>query len=303
MKNRTIAITGLVGLGLLGATVIQVRGAARPAPTPAAQAPSAPRGVAAEGRVVTYPGAEVIVGAERAGRLVRVLVEEGQTVIRGQLLAELESDELRAALDEARARLSEAEAELRLAEANLKRRQELAEQRIVAPHDLDQAKRDLEIARARMGTARASRARLEAQLAKTRVLAPIAGTLIARHVSAGETVEMGSRVATLADLRRLRIEGEADEADAAGLAVGAAVSISADAHPSRSWRGIVEEVADAVMLRKLKPQDPSRPTDTRILAVKVAFAEPTPLKLGSTVELRIVSSNAGSGEGQPTRQP
>ena len=39
-------------------------------------------------------------------------------------------------------------------------------------------------------------------------------------------------------------------------------------------------------LRRLKPQDPSRPTDTRILAVKVAFAEPTPLKLGTTVELR-----------------
>ena len=40
-------------------------------------------------------------------------------------------------------------------------------------------------------------------------------------------------------------------------------------------------------LRRLKPQDPSRPTDTRILAVKVAFAEPTPLKLGTTVELKI----------------
>jgi hypothetical protein len=49
----------------------------------------------------------------------------------------------------------------------------------------------------------------------------------------------------------------------------------------------VEEVADAVTLRRLKPQDPSRPTDTRILAVKVAFSEPTPLKLGTTVELKI----------------
>ena len=40
-------------------------------------------------------------------------------------------------------------------------------------------------------------------------------------------------------------------------------------------------------LRKLKPQDPSRPTDTRILAVKVAFDEPAPLRLGTTVELKI----------------
>jgi len=46
-------------------------------------------------------------------------------------------------------------------------------------------------------------------------------------------------------------------------------------------------VADSVTLRKLKPQDPARPTDTRILAVKIAFGEPTPLKLGTTVDLRI----------------
>ena len=49
----------------------------------------------------------------------------------------------------------------------------------------------------------------------------------------------------------------------------------------------MEEIPDSVTLRRLKPQDPSRPTDTRILAVKVAFAEKTPLKLGTTVELRI----------------
>ena len=40
-------------------------------------------------------------------------------------------------------------------------------------------------------------------------------------------------------------------------------------------------------LRALKPQDPGRPTDTRILAVKVALSEPTPLRLGTTVELKI----------------
>ena len=46
----------------------------------------------------------------------------------------------------------------------------------------------------------------------------------------------------------------------------------------------MEEIPRSVTLRRLKPQDPGRPTDTRILAVKVAFAEPTPLKLGATVE-------------------
>jgi HlyD family secretion protein len=249
--------------------------------------PPAARGVAAEGRVVAYPGGEVVVGTERAGRLVRLVHEEGQTVRRGVVIAELDADELEAALAEDRARVTEAEADVRLAEATLKRRAELAEEGIVAAHDLDQATRDLDIARARRQTARAAVARDEALLRKTRILAPISGTVIGRHAQAGETLETGQRVFTLADLTRLRIEAEADEADACALEVGSPVTITCEAFPGRAWRGRVEEIPHSVTLRRLKPQDPGRPTDTRILAVKVAFAEPTPLKLGATVELRI----------------
>jgi HlyD family secretion protein len=291
MKGRTWAVLGAAAAGLAAAVVLQAGGAratvaaASTATPPAARAPYRP--VAAEGRVVTYPGGEVVVGAERSGRLVRVLVEEGQAVAKGELLAELESEELRASLEEARTHVTELEAEVRLAELNLKRRQDLADQQILAAHDLDQAKRDIETARARAETARATVSRYEAQIRKTRVLAPIAGTVVARHAQGGETIESGARIVTLADLKRLRIEGEADEADAGALAVGATVAITSDGFPGQSWKGRVEEIPDSVTLRRLKPQDPGRPTDTRILAIKVAFLEPTPLRLGTTVELRI----------------
>src|SRR5712692_7242205 len=253
-------MVALAGVGLAGLTVLQARSTerARSGVGPA-EAPPA-RGVDAEGRVVTYPGSEVVVGTERGGRLVRLALEEGQTVRRGDVLAELDSDELRAAL---------------------------AAERIVAAHDLDQAQRDLDIAHARLLTSRAAVDRDEAQLRKTRILAPISGTVIGRHAQAGETLEAGQRVLTLADLTRLRIEAEADEADAAALGMGAPVSITCEAFPGRAWRGRVEDIPRSVTLRRLKPQDPGRPTDTRILAVKVAFAEPTPLKLGATVELKI----------------
>jgi HlyD family secretion protein len=152
---------------------------------------------------------------------------------------------------------------------------------------MDQASRDLEIARARRETALAEVARYEAQLRKTRILAPLSGTVTARAVDAGEMVETGDHVVTLADLGRLRVEGEADEADSDVLALGAAVAITADGFPGRSWKGRIEEIADSVTLRKLKPQDPARPTDTRILTLKVAFDEASPLKLGTTVELKV----------------
>jgi RND family efflux transporter MFP subunit len=286
VKNATLWVVALAGVGLAGLTVLQARSTerarsdVRPAEAPA-------RRVAAEGRVVAYPGREVVVGTERAGRLVRLALEEGQAVRRGDLIAELDSEELRAALAEDRARVTEAQADVRLAESTLKRRAELAAEGVIAAHDLDQAQRDLDIARARLETARAAVGRDEAQLRKTRILAPISGTVTGRHAQAGETLEAGQRVFTLADLTRLRIEAEADEADADALGTGAPVSITCEAFPGRAWRGRVEDIPRSVTLRRLKPQDPSRPTDTRILAVKVAFAEPTPLKLGATVELKI----------------
>ena len=102
-------------------------------------------------------------------------------------------------------------------------------------------------------------------------------------------VETGDHAFTVADLGRLRIEGEAHEADAEAVTLGAEVTITADGYPGHSWHGRVEEIPDSVTLRRIKPQDPSRPTDARVLAVKVAFAEPSPLKLGTTVDLRIAA--------------
>ena len=57
--------------------------------------------------------------------------------------------------------------------------------------------------------------------------------------------------------------------------------------PARRLRGEVEEIADAVVPRQLRPEDPGRPSDTRVLRVKVAFREPSSLKLGQRVELAI----------------
>jgi len=296
MTKRTRAVLGLLAGGaLVGATVLQARavqtGPHATAATTLAAAP-APVGIAAEGRVVAYPGAEVRVGAERAGRLVRVLVEEGARVQKGQLLAEIDSDELRAELAEASAHVTEAAAEVRLADATLARRRKLQEEGVVAAHDFDQAERDFATAQARALTARATVTRYEALLAKSRIAAPIAGTVTVRKVDAGQMVETGDHAFTVADLARLRIEGEAHEADAGGVAKGAEVRITADGYPGRSWRGTIEEVPDSVTLRRIKPQDPSRPTDVRVLAVKVAFAETVPLRLGTTVDLRIRAASA-----------
>ena len=84
MKKMTLTLSAVLAAAVLTAGAIQARGPASATPR-AASAAGAPAVtahalVAADGRVVTYPGGEVIVGAERAGRVVRLLVDEGRVV-------------------------------------------------------------------------------------------------------------------------------------------------------------------------------------------------------------------------------
>jgi multidrug resistance efflux pump len=144
--------------------------------------------------------------------------------------------------------------------------------------------------------------RCEALLAKSRIVSPIDGVVLFRHVQPGEMAESGTRVATVADLRRVRIEAEVDEFDVGLIELGACAQISAPAFPGCVWTGTVEEIPDAVVGRKLRPEDPAQLTDTRVLLVKIALVQPTPLKLGQRVEVfldsagnRRVAKNASPG--------
>jgi RND family efflux transporter MFP subunit len=266
------------------------RSATKPAPLASARqlAPApASGGVAAEGRVVTYPGAEVVVGTDLAGTVVVLNVQEKEKVRRGQLLAELRSDDHRAALQEARARVLEADADIRLAVSEVDRARSLWEKSVGSRQAVDKADRDVDAARARRATAQATADRLAAVLAKTRILSPIDGVVLARHADAGESVEAGQRLLTVADLSKTRVEAELDEFDSGRVGLRDRVRITAEGYDGQSWKGQVEEIPDAVVGRRLKPQDPGKPEDTRVLLVKIAFQEPTPLKLGQRVEIRI----------------
>lgn len=303
-KQRTGSL--LTGIALLGLSVLGARVLAG-GPTAGARvvtstgvatagAPGADTTtvwLAAEGRVVTRAGGEVLVSVERSGRLVRLLVDESARVERGALLAEIDDEELRAALAEVRARLKETDADLALAERTLARRRDLVERRVAAPQELDVAERDANAARARRAALEAESTRLGVQIARCRVMAPISGTVSQRHADAGEVLEAGDPVLTLVDMDHLRISGEADESDAGRISPGARVRITADGWPGLTWSGVVEDVPGWVGPRSLKPVDPARPSDTRVLGFKVALTERSPLKVGTTVELRVAAPVQG----------
>jgi HlyD family secretion protein len=243
--------------------------------------------ITAEGRVVAYPGARVTLSSEVLGTIVNVPLHEKAAVKKGDLLVELRSDEVKAALREAHHHLTEAEAGLRLEQLRSRLDRILP---LVAGKEAQQpdARRDaLAAATARRDAAKATIDRLDAEIAKYRIVAPIDGVIIERHAEPGETVNAAAPLLTIVDLRRLRVEAEVDEFDIESVAAGAAATITVEGYPPRHIRAEVEEIADVVVPRHLHPEDPGRSVDTRVLRVKVAFREPCTLKLGQRVEIAI----------------
>jgi HlyD family secretion protein len=245
--------------------------------------------ITAEGRVVAYPGAEVTVGTEVLGTIISMPAHEKGAVRKGDLLAELRADDVRASLREARFRLIEGETGLRLLRARFQLDRIFPSLGAKGPQAADNRLEEHAAAVARRDAAKASVDRLEAELVKYRITAPIDGMVISRQVDPGETITPGSPLVTIVDLSRLRVEAEVDEFDIARIAPKAHAIITAEGYSGQQWQGQVEEVADAVVLRQTRPEDPGRPADTRVLRVKVAFRESNPLKLGQHVELDIAS--------------
>ena len=266
--------------------------------TAAAAAPPPRSHVTAEGRVVAYPGAEVIVGSEVAGRIVNLPVCEKSRVRKGDLIAELAADDLRASQAEAEARILEAQADERYYERELRREQELVARRAGTAENLDTLRHSLDASHARRAAAVAVRDHFAALVAKTRIVAPLGGVVTARHVQPGETIEAAAKVVTIVDLDRLRVEAEVDEYDTARIALGATVAIVAEGYPA-PWQGRIEEIPDAVVGRKLRPEDPGRPIDARVLPVKIRMTRPNPLKLGQRVEVQIAFPSV---PGEPSDQ-
>jgi HlyD family secretion protein len=245
-----------------------------------------PQNVLAEGRVAVPTGAEITVGAELSGKLVRLLVKERDHVKAGDVLAEVDVKEQQAALNEAWARVKEAGADVDFAARERKRSQQLWNSNVVAEATLDRSVHDSSAAESHRTSLLAGATRISASIAKAKIVAPIDGTVTQRFADAGEMVSAGAPIVTIADLSNLRVEAEVGEFDTGRVRLGAEVTIHAEGYEPR-WRGKVSEIPDRVVPRSLKPLDPSRPVDTRVLIVKVDLSEPVPLKLGQRVEVEV----------------
>lgn len=246
--------------------------------------------VRADGRVAAYPNASVVVGTETGGTLTTFTVQDQQAVKRGEIIAELDATEQKAALAEARARVQEADVSIRFLTTQKDKSRRLVEAGAVARDELDRMSHQQQMAFAQRATAAATVQRLAAMEAKTKIRAPFDGVVLERHAEERETLAPGAKLVTFADLSRLRVEAEVDEFDAARVVRGAPVTITVEGQGA-TWKGTVDEVPNVITRRRTRPDDPTRPTDTRVLLVKIAIenvkADQTTLRFGQRVEVAI----------------
>lgn len=282
---RGVLALGFVVCAAFGATVLHELSKTAIVAEPAAAGGLPPSTLQADGRVVIRPGSQVTVGAELAGKIVRVHAREGQHVRKDELIAELDASEVRGMLREAQGSTLEAYARLKARRAEVRRSNSLVASGALPLLDSARAREEQTAAEGRLAMSDGSARRARALLDKTRIVAPIDGVVLSRFVQSSETVSPGTPLFVIADLSQRRIEAEVDELDIGRVALGAPAEIRAESHSGKVFVGAIDEIASALSARRLRPQDPARPTDPFVLLVKVSLSADSPLKLGQRVTL------------------
>jgi RND family efflux transporter MFP subunit len=208
--------------------------------------------VKATGVIRPMIGAEVRVGSRVSGVVRRLLVQVGDRVRQGQLLAELDDRELRARLAEAVGALERAQANLAFAQSDLRRRRQLSADGLLAPADLDVAERAAALAEKERAQADASHDYAATQVSYARIVAPIDGVVASVATQEGETVAASFAAPTfltLLDLRRLEVRAYVDETDIGRIRRGQTARFTVDTYPGRDVTGRVETVYPQAEIR------------------------------------------------------
>jgi membrane fusion protein (multidrug efflux system) len=171
--------------------------------------------------------------SEVGGKVRSIAFAEGQRVVEGATLVQIEDAEYRA-------EAKRSEAQRALAVADFERAKTLHEQNVISNQELDDKKAALQIAEANEELAKA-------RLAKTRIVAPWSGLIGRRRVSTGSYVSAGDRITDMARVDEIRVEFSAPERFFDDLKSGIEVNVSTPAFPGEVFRGkvtVVDPIVD-----------------------------------------------------------
>jgi HlyD family secretion protein len=206
------------------------------------------------------PTNQVDVGSEVSGIIDRVLVDFNATVKAGQVLAELDTQQLDARVASANAALAVAQASLMQAQATVTetaakaaRSRDLASKSIASQQSLEtddaaaqRAVAAVASAKAQVTSAQASLKDAETARAKAAIRSPIDGMVIAREIDPGQTVAATFQTPVLfkvaEDLRRMELHLDIDESDIGQVHAGQHAQFRVDAYPGKSFEAEITSV-------------------------------------------------------------
>lgn len=239
----------------------------------------------ANGYVVAQRKAAV--ASKGTGRLVYLGVEEGDRVVKGQIIGRLEDQDVVAALAKARADLKVAQADSFDATTSLHRQQTLTASGLASKADFDAAEARYMRTMASIASARAAVEGADVALEYTKIRAPFDGTVLTKDADVGEVVapfaaSANSRgaIVSMADMTSLQVEADVSESNITRVRVGQPCEITLDAYPETRYQGVVHKIvptadrAKATVLTKVAFTD----RDDRVLpdmSAKVAFLAST----------------------------
>jgi multidrug efflux system membrane fusion protein len=250
-------------------------------------------GADAAARRFEYPGEvrpryETRLAFRVGGKIVARHVEVGARVRQGQVLAELDPEDLKQAAASARAQVASVEAERNLAAADLKRYTDLREKNFISQAEFDRRASAFATADARLQAVHAQYRQAANQTAYATLAADTAGVITALEAEAGQVVAAGQTVARLARPGEKEIAIAVPESQRESVERATGVTVTLNAHPGRTWKG---------RLRELSPvADPV--TRTYAARITVLGADES-VDLGMSARVAVAGGVAQSGSELP----
>ncbi|MFM1826884.1 MAG: hypothetical protein RLY67_265 [Pseudomonadota bacterium] len=237
----------------------------------------------ASGYVVAQRKAAI--STKASGRLEWLDVAEGSRVKKGQVMARIESEELRAQLAQSEAQVGLATAERNDARREFERSESLLNKNYISQAAFDASKARLEKASAQLRATEAAAQVARAALSQSEIRAPFDGVVLTKNANVGDNItpfssaaDSKGAVVTVADMTTLEVEADVSESSIAKLSIGQPVEIGLDALPNERFPGrvarMVPTIDRAKATRLVKLQfDAIDPRVLPDMSAKVSFLE------------------------------
>jgi len=222
--------------------------------------------VSASGKIRAKTSVDI--SASTLGKVVRLAVDEGDKVDKGQFLMQIDPTPAEASVRQSEASVAASKANLDLAKANLaqaqkefERQQALFEKKLTSEEFLQRARTSYDVQKMQTQAAEQEVQRWQAsltnarhELQKVNVHSDITGIVTKRNIEEGENVFIGAFnnqatiMLTVADLSVIEAEVEVDETDIVSVKIGQEAFVKVDAYPDTSFKGQVTKVGHSPIL-------------------------------------------------------